>query len=64
MIRQSIAYAESAERAVPILDYRPDRGADYLSLAGELLRRLRSRTCSSGSTSSRPSSSRRGPRPT
>ena len=40
MIRQSIAYAESAERAVPILDYRPDRGADYLSLAGELLRRL------------------------
>ena len=41
VIRQSIAYAESAERAVPILDYRPDRGADYLSLAGELLRRLR-----------------------
>ena len=24
VIRQSIAYAESAERAVPILDYRPD----------------------------------------
>ena len=40
VIRQSIAYAESAERAVPILDYRPDRGADYLSLAGEMLRRL------------------------
>jgi chromosome partitioning protein len=40
VIRQSIAYAESAERAVPILDLRPDRGADYLSLAGELLRRL------------------------
>jgi len=40
VIRQSIAYEESAERAVPILDYRPDRGADYLSLAGELLRRL------------------------
>ena len=40
VIRQSIAYAESAERAVGILDYRPDRGADYLSLAGELLRRL------------------------
>jgi chromosome partitioning protein len=40
VIRQSIAYAESAERAVPILDYRPDRGADYLSLTGELLRRL------------------------
>ena len=40
VIRQSIAYAESAERAVPILDYRPDRGQDYLSLAGELLRRM------------------------
>ncbi len=40
VIRQSIAYAESAERAIPILDYRPDRGSDYLSLAGELLRRL------------------------
>jgi chromosome partitioning protein len=40
VIRQSIAYAESAERAVPILDYRPDRGADYLSLAAEILRRL------------------------
>ena len=40
VIRQSIAYAESAERAVPILDYRPDRGVDYLSLASEILRRL------------------------
>jgi chromosome partitioning protein len=40
VIRQSIAYAESAERAVPILDYRPDRGQDYLSLSGEILRRL------------------------
>jgi chromosome partitioning protein len=40
VIRQSIAYAESAERAIPILEYRPDRGADYLSLASELLRRL------------------------
>src|SRR5207249_2254480 len=40
VIRQSIAYAESAERAIPILDYRPDRGTDYLSLAGEILRRL------------------------
>jgi chromosome partitioning protein len=36
-IRQSIAYAESAERAVSILDYRPDLGADYIALAGELL---------------------------
>jgi chromosome partitioning protein len=40
VIRQSVAYSESAERAIPILDYRPDRGADYLSLAAELLRRL------------------------
>jgi chromosome partitioning protein len=40
VIRQSIAYAESAERAIPILDYRPDRGQDYLSLASEILRRL------------------------
>jgi chromosome partitioning protein len=39
-IRQSIAYAESAERAVSILDYRPDLGADYLALAEELLGRL------------------------
>lgn len=40
VIRQSIAYAESAERAIPILDYRPDRGADYVALAAEVLRRL------------------------
>ncbi|MDX6636910.1 MAG: chromosome partitioning protein [Solirubrobacterales bacterium] len=40
VIRQSIAYAESAERARPILDYRPARGADYLDLGGEILRRL------------------------
>jgi len=39
-IRASIAYAESAERALSILDYRPDLGADYLSVADELLRRL------------------------
>jgi chromosome partitioning protein len=39
-IRSSIAYAESAERAVSILDYRPDLGADYLSVADELLKRL------------------------
>ena len=39
-IRQSIAYAESAERAVSILDYRPDLAADYLAVAEELLRRL------------------------
>jgi chromosome partitioning protein len=40
VVRQSIAYAESAERAVSILDHRPDLGADYLRLADELLRRL------------------------
>ena len=36
-IRASIAYAESAERALSILDYRPDLGADYLAVADELL---------------------------
>jgi chromosome partitioning protein len=40
IIRQSIAYAESAERAIPILDYRPDRGVDYVRLAAEVLERL------------------------
>jgi chromosome partitioning protein len=39
-IRQSIAYAESAERAVSILDHRPDLGADYEALAEELVDRL------------------------
>ena len=39
-IRASIAYAESAERAQSILDYRPDLGADYLEVADELLARL------------------------
>lgn len=40
VVRQSIVYAESAERAVPILAYKPARGQDYLSLSGEVLRRL------------------------
>src|SRR5437588_1875888 len=39
-IRASIAYAESAERAQSILDYRPDLAVDYLSVADELLPRL------------------------
>jgi chromosome partitioning protein len=39
-IKASIAYAESAERAVSILDYRPDLGVDYVAVAEELLRRL------------------------
>ncbi len=40
VIRSSIAYAESAERATSILDHRPDLGADYIALAGEVLARL------------------------
>jgi chromosome partitioning protein len=39
-IRSSIAYAESAERALSILDYRPDLGVDYLAVADDLLTRL------------------------
>jgi len=42
-IRSSIAYAESAERAVSIIDHRPDLGADYLALADEVLERLEMR---------------------
>ena len=38
-IRASIAYAESAERAQSILDYRPDLAVDYLTVAEELLKR-------------------------
>jgi chromosome partitioning protein len=40
VIRSSIAYAESAEQAVSILDHRPDLGADYLALTDEILGRL------------------------
>ncbi len=39
-IRSSIAYAESAERALSILDHRPDLGGDYVTLADEILARL------------------------
>jgi len=39
-VRSSIAYAESAERGISILDYRPDLGSDYLEIAAELLKRL------------------------
>jgi chromosome partitioning protein len=45
-IRASIAYAESAERAISILDHRPDLGADYLQLASEVLNRLDMRDAS------------------
>jgi chromosome partitioning protein len=40
IIRSSIRYAESAERGVSILDYRPELGADYLALAEEVLDRI------------------------
>ena len=40
VIRRSVAYAESAERGISILDHRPDLGADYLALADEVLARL------------------------
>jgi chromosome partitioning protein len=40
VVRASIAYAESAERASSILDHRPDLGVDYLDVAGEVLERL------------------------
>ncbi len=40
VIRASIAYAESAERARSILDHRPDLGADYVALAAEVLARM------------------------
>jgi chromosome partitioning protein len=40
VIRASIAYAESAERARSILDHRPDLGADYVALADEIMARL------------------------
>jgi chromosome partitioning protein len=39
-VRASIAYAESAERGSSILDHRPDLGADYVTVASELLERL------------------------
>jgi chromosome partitioning protein len=40
VIRSSIRYAESAERGVSIVDYRPELGADYLALAEEVLDRV------------------------
>jgi chromosome partitioning protein len=40
VVRSSIAYAESAERATSILDHRPDLAADYVAVAGELLERI------------------------
>ena len=40
IIRSSIAYAESAEKAISILDHRPDLGQDYYALADEVLARI------------------------
>jgi chromosome partitioning protein len=40
IIPRSISYAESAERAAPILEHDPACGLDYLKLAIELLGRL------------------------
>jgi chromosome partitioning protein len=40
VVRQSIRYAESAERGVSIIDYRAELGDDYLGLAGEVLGRI------------------------
>jgi chromosome partitioning protein len=40
IVRQSIRYAESAERGISMLDYRPELGRDYLALAEEILRRI------------------------
>jgi chromosome partitioning protein len=40
VVRQSIRYAESAERGVSILDYRAALGDDYLGLAAEVLERI------------------------
>src|ERR1700750_3237436 len=40
VIRSSIAYAESAEKAISILDHRPDLGEDSLALADEVLARI------------------------
>lgn len=39
-VRSSIAYAESAERALSILDYRPDLGVDYIDVGTEVLKRV------------------------
>jgi chromosome partitioning protein len=40
VIRKSVRYPESAERAISILDYRPGVATDYMNLADEVLARL------------------------
>ena len=59
MIRASIAYAESAEKALSILEYRPDLGADYLALADEVLARI-GREDARGASSARPATRSEG----
>jgi chromosome partitioning protein len=39
-VRQSIRYAESAERAISIIDYEPRLGSDYMALGQEVLERV------------------------
>ena len=51
VIRQSIVYAESAERAIPILDYRPERAPTICRSPARSCAASASRRCSSGSTS-------------
>ena len=66
-IRSSIAYAESAERAVSILDYRPDLAVDYLDVADELLARLgrerRAQAAAQAAPGARPDAGGRDPGP-
>lgn len=40
VIHRSIRYAESSQRGLSILDYRPELGGDYIRLTNELLARL------------------------
>ncbi len=54
VIRKSVRYPESAERAMSILDYRPELGADYISLGEEVLSRLGQEDARSRVTALRP----------
>jgi chromosome partitioning protein len=40
VVRQSVAYAESAQKGVPILEHNPEKGQDYLDLGEEIAVRL------------------------
>jgi chromosome partitioning protein len=54
VIRKSVRYPESAERAISILDYRPELGADYIALGEEVLSRLGQEDARSRVSSLRP----------